>query len=238
MNGTHHESLINSDSGQARVTNVVCLFVCAFIYFFVAGSVEAALLRFDNTTATVSVGSTFSINAVVDAGSDQITSTDMWILYDPTLLEAQSASAAAFFPAVTNNITAGKIYIAGLVTDPGTYKTGSGNVAVITFKGLKNGTATVSYDCRTDVSNSSKVIINAADPTNIINCAQNGTSVVTIGAGASLTPTTVVPTTVYNTNAVAPTALPQTGFMDELPKLIWAGSLFVIAGVVMRVFFL
>lgn len=211
------------------------LFLC--ISFFAGTAVQAASVKFDTGTVTVSVGSTFTINAVVDAGSDQITSTDMWILYDPLLLQAQSASAAAFFPAVTSNITSGKVYIAGIVTDPGTYRTGSGSVAAITFTGLKNGTATLSYDCRTDVSNSSKVIKNAVDPTNVINCTQNGTAIVTIGSGGSLTPTTVAPTAVYSQQAT-PTSLPRTGIMDQLPKLLFAGGFFVIVGVVMRVLLL
>ena len=209
------------------------IFVCAN---FLVGAVHAASVKFDKGTVSVRAGSTFTINAVIDAGSDQITSTDMWILYDSTLLQAQSASAAAFFPAVTNNISAGKVYIAGLVTDPGTYKTGSGAVATITFTGLKNGTATLSYDCRTDVSNSSKVIKNAVDPTNVIDCTQNGTSIVTIGTGGSLTPT-AIPTTVYS-QQIAPTSLPVTGFMDQLPKLLVAGGFFVLLGVAMRLFFL
>ncbi|MCX6732462.1 MAG: cohesin domain-containing protein [Candidatus Roizmanbacteria bacterium] len=222
-----------------RILRLVSIyfFICLFAFLFVTLPVEAASLKFDQGTVTVGAGSTFTLNAVIDAGSDQITSTDMWILYDSTLLEAQSASAAAYFPAVTNNITAGKIYIAGLVTDPGTYKTGVGNVATITFKGLKNGQATITYDCRADVSNSSKVIKNAVDPTNVINCAQNGTSIVTIGTGGtatSLTPTVYAPTSVYSPQT-QPTALPQTGIMDEMPKLFIAGGIFVMVGIMMRI---
>jgi len=216
----------------------VRLFVCLITYLFFVGGVQAASVKFDKGVVNVSVGSTFTLDAIVDAGSDQITSADMWVLYDSTLLEAQSASSAAFFPAVTNNITAGKVYIAGLITDPSTYKTGSGTVATITFKGIKNGTATISYDCRGDVSNTSKVIKNAVEPINVINCAQNGTSIVTIGTGGSLAPTTVAaPTAVYRPQT-QPTALPRTGFMDELPRLILFGSLFVLIGVGMRILLL
>ena len=215
----------------------IYLFIFLFVYFFITGTVQAASLKFDKATASVNAGATFTLDAIVDAGSDQITSTDMWILYDSTLLEAQTASNGAFFPAVTNSISAGKVYIAGLITDPGTYKTGSGTVATITFKGLKNGTATVSYDCRTDVSNSSKVIKNAVDPTNVIVCSTNGTSVVTIGTGGSVAPTSVVPTTVYR-NQTNPTSLPQSGFMDEMPKMLTMGILFLLVGSVMRVFLL
>lgn len=215
------------------------IYISLFLYFFISlffvDGVQAASLKFDKTTVSVSMGSTFTLDTIVDAGSDQITSTDIWILYDSTLLEAQSASSGAFFPAVTNNITPGKVYIAGLITDPGTYKTGTGTVATVTFKGLQNGTATITYDCRSDVSNTSKVIQNAVDPKNIIVCNQNSISVVTVGTGGSATiaPTSVVPTTVYGSQ-VQPTALPQSGLMDALPKLMTMGILFVVVGVALR----
>lgn len=216
-----------------------------FILIFFIGilsfpfAVSAASVKFDKGTVTVNANDTFTLDVVVDAGSDQITSSDMWVLYDSTFLQAQSASSGAFFPAVTNNITDGKVYIAGLITDPGTYKTGSGAVATITFKALKDGTTTVSYDCRADVSNSSKVIKNAVDPTNVINCAQNGTSIITIGAGGSVVPTSAVvaSTTVYNGNTTTPaTTLPVTGIMDELPRLSMIGGILVIAGIILRIF--
>jgi len=212
----------------------VYLFVCLFVYSFFFLSVEAASLKFDKGIMTIGAGETFTLDAVVDAGSDQITSTDMWIIYDATLLEAQNASAGAFFPAVTNNITAGKVYIAGLITDPGTYKTGSGTVAKITFKALKNGITTVSYDCRADASNSSKVIKNAVDPINVIVCSQNGTSIVTIGTGGVAPTSGIIPTTLYSTGT-PPTNLPQSGFMDELPRLSMIGSILIVAGVLLRV---
>lgn len=212
----------------------VHLIIFLFVYFFIVGSVQAASVKFDKATVTVNANETFTLDAIVDAGSDQITSTDMWILYDSTALEAQNASPGAFFPAVTNNITAGKVYVAGLITDPGTYKTGSGTVAKITFKALKNGTATITYDCRADVSNSSKVIKNAVDPTNVINCAQNGTSIITIGTGGVVPTSAAIPTSIYSSGAV-PTALPQSGFMDELPRLSMIGAILIVAGVLLRV---
>lgn len=213
------------------------LFILIFAYFFICFPVQAASLKFDRGTATAAVSDTFTLDAIIDAGSDQITSTDMWILYDPALVEAQSASPGAFFPAVTNNITSGKIYIAGLITDPGTYKTGTGTVAKITFKALKNGTATIAYDCRVDASNSSKVIKNAVDPVNVINCAQNGTSIITIGAGGTNPTTAPQPTSLYQ-QQTQPTALPQSGIMDELPKLMIFGGFLVMIGVAMRLILL
>ena len=89
-------------------------------------------------------------------------------MYDPAYLEASSVAAGTYFPAVTNNITAGKVSITGLIVDPGTYKTGAGVVATITFKSLKNGVTNVTFDCRADVSNSSKIIKNDVNATNVI----------------------------------------------------------------------
>ena len=218
---------------------VVCLFFALSICLFSCVSpVQAALLKFDQSTVSIGAGQTFQVQAIVDAQSDQITSTDMWITYDPTLIEAQTASPAAFFPAVTSNISAGKTYVAGLITDPGSYKTGSGTVAVITFKALKNGTATLTYDCRADASNSSKVIKNAVDPTNIIVCSQNGTSVVTIGTGGVVP--TAVPTIVGSLypSTVQPTALPQTGIMDQFPKIAGMGAFLLIVGVILQLMLL
>jgi hypothetical protein len=213
------------------------LFVCLFV---LSAPVHAGSLKFDQGVVTVKPGDTFTLQAIVDAASDQITSTDMWILYDPAILEAQSASPAAFFPAVTNNITSGKVYVAGLITDPGSYKTGSGAVANISFKALKNGSATISYDCRTDVSNSSKIIKNAVDTTNVINCAQNGTSIVTVGTGAGTTGVPTQPplvTSAYQ-NQVQPTALPQSGIADVMPRLMTVGGFLVAAGIIMRLLLL
>ena len=215
----------------------VYISLCLFVYLFVSVPVHAGSLKFDKGTVTVNAGDTFTLGAMIDAGADQITSTDMWITYDPTLLEAQSASAAAFFPATTNNITSGKIYIAGLITDPGTYEVGTGTVANITFKALKNGVATVAYDCRTDVSNSSKIIKNTVDATNVIVCASNGTSIVTIGTGTGATtaPTQAPVATSYYSQQPRPTALLQTGIMDAFPKLMTVGGVLVMAGIILRV---
>lgn len=218
------------------ISPFVHLSLAILLFLFLAPSAHAGSLRFDKGAVTVNVGDTFTVGAMVDAGGDQITSTDMWIVYDPALLEAQAASPSSFFPAVTNNITSGKVYVAGLITDPGAYKTGSGVVANITFKALKNGTATISYDCRTDVSNSSKIIKNSVDTTNVIVCSSNGTSIVTIGTGGGVTGVpTQAPAVTYAQNQTYPTALPQSGFMDDMPKLLTMGGILVMVGIALRV---
>lgn len=203
--------------------NVFVLLVLSYTVFFlcglVFGQVNAATLKFDKTTVTVNANETFQIAVVVDSGTEQISSTDAYVLYDATLLEAQSVAAGSFFPTVTNNITSGKVYVAAFVDDPATFKTGSGTIATITFKALKNGSGTLSFDCPTG----SKIVKNDLNATNIIACSQNGTSSVGVGgvaAGATTYPT--------------PSVLPQTGIFDNITKAAVPGMILIMLGGMLR----
>ena len=177
----------------------------------------AGFMKFDNTTATVSTGSTFQIAVIVDPGSDSINATDIYVTYDSALLKATAVSAGSLFPTVSNDIaTSGRVYIAGMVNDPASSVSTSGTVATITFEGLKDGSATLSFDC-----NLSKIVKNDINATNVINCSQNGTSSVTVGAGGA-NPT------------AAPTTLPESGILDNLVKFAIPGIILLLLGSALR----
>lgn len=202
-----------------------------FLSLVSVGRVEAASLRFGTTTVSTNANQTFTTDVVVDAGTDQITSSDIWVVYDPAFLEAQTVTSGTFFPAVTNNITSGKVSITGLIVDPGTYKTGNGVIATVTFKGLKNGNTNVTFDCRTDVSNSSKIIKNDINATNIIACAQNGQLAVGIGVAASSSSTGgYVPVV----NPTVPAYLPETGIAENIVKFAAPGLMLLLVGAMLR----
>ena len=196
-----------------------CLLV-AYIWLLpkVFGQVSAASLKFDKTSASVDVGGTLSVGVIVDAGSDEISSTDIYVTYDASFVEAQSVDAGSFFPTVTNNISSGRIYIAGMVDDPASSKTGSGTVATITFKGLKNGSGAISFDFT-----SSKVIKDDINATNIMDCNANGSLTVTVGSGGT---------------PVNPTELPKSGIFDDMVKWSQWGIVLVIVGGVVRLLLL
>lgn len=162
-----------------------------FLFFFLSASVfgqtQAAFLNFNQANLSVNVGATFDIQVRVDSGSDQITSTVGYIVYDASLLKAQSVTPGSFFPSVISNITSGKVHITGLVASPGTYQTGSGTVATIAFKALANGTSSLSFDCQTNLATSSKIIKNDLNATNIIECSKNGSVTVTVKGGPNVT---------------------------------------------------
>ncbi|MBI4226047.1 hypothetical protein HY612_02940 [Candidatus Roizmanbacteria bacterium] len=187
------------------------------------GQIHAAFLNFDKATVLTSLEEAFEIQVIVDGGSDQISSTDAYIIYDASLLEAQAITPGNFFPTVVNNITSGKVYIAGLVDNPATYKTGSGTVATITFKALSQGSGTLSFDCQEGVYNSSKIIKNDLNATNIIDCNQNGTSSMTVGS--SLT----------GGKIASPSALPKSGIFENFSKVAVPGMILLLLGGALRI---
>lgn len=192
------------------------------------GSVKAATLNFDQATVTTTNGGTFQIAVTLTPGSDSITSVDAYVTYDSTLLKPTTVTAGTLFPTVTNDITtAGKVYIAGLVNDASSAVSTSGTVATITFQGLQNGTATLAYDC-----NTSKIIKNDINASNVIVCGSDGTSTVTIGSGSGSSSSSGSNPAATPTSA--PTQLPKSGSFDNLMKLGIYGTVLLLLGGAMR----
>ena len=216
------------------VLNILISFILFIFSASVFGQIQAAFLDFDKATATVNIGGNIDIGVRIDSGSNQISSTDAYVLYDPVLLEAVAITPGAFFPTVVNNITSGRLYIAGLVDDAASSKTGTGIVATITFKGLSIGQANLAYDCQQGVYNSSKIIQNDLDATNIIDCEQSGTSLISVEA-AGTNPINTTPGAVnrYPNNATN-SALPKTGIFDNISKVAVPGMILFIVGVALR----
>ena len=180
--------------------------------------VRAASLTFDKTTVSVANGGTFQIAVNVDPGSDSLNSTDIYVNYDLTLLKASSVSAGSLFPTVSNDIsTSGRVYIAGMVNDSTNSISTAGTVATITFQGLKNGLTTLSFDC-----NSSKIIKNDVNATNVMTCSANNSAVITIGSGGG--------------TAVPAAQLPQTGTFDNVIKIAVPGIILLLLGSAFRLF--
>lgn len=193
-------------------------------------SVSAGSLTFDKSTATATNGGTFQVGVVMNPGSDSIYSTDIYVIYDASLLKATGVTAGTLFPNVANDIaTSGRVYVAGYVNDTASSVTTSGTVATITFQGLKDGSGTLSFDC-----NSSKIIKNDLNATNVIVCSQNGSTAVTIGAGGSSSPT-ATPAPADNTGAAeSPSELPQTGIWENVVKFALPGMVLLILGSALR----
>lgn len=225
------------------------IFVC-FIFLFIPlfRSVFAATLQFDPTTIKTSAGQTFEVKINVNAGTDQIISVDAYILYDKTLLEAQSVTDGTFFPTASKYLGQdGKVYAAGVVDDINKPKTGAGTIATVVFKGKKSGTLSLTFDCTNGSLTDSNVLKNDANNTDIIQCASNGKASVTIGAGASSGQDTTSPTatptlTSSSGSSREPTQpasqLPQTGIIDNILKYSVPGIILLVLGGAVRLMLL
>lgn len=192
---------------------------------FVFGRVEAASLKFDKTTVSVTNGGTFQIAVTVDPGSDALSSVDAYVTYDGAYLKVNSVSAGTLFPTVSNDIsTSGKVYIAGMVNDPTASISTVGTVATITFQALKDGSTSLSFDCST-----SKIIKNDVNASDVMTCSQNNSSAVSIGAGGGANPTSVP---AANNNVAA--ELPQSGVFENMSNIAIPGMILLILGGVLK----
>jgi len=192
-------------------------------------SVSAASLNFDKTTVSVANGGTFQIAVTVNPGNDALSSVDAYVTFDAAYLKATAVTAGSLFPTVSNDIsTTGKVYIAGLVNDPASSISTTGTLATITFQALKDGTATLAFDCST-----SKIIKNDINASNVIVCSTNGTSAVTIGSGSSGGTTNPTATPAANTGVA--NELPKSGIFDNVVKFAIPGAILLLLGSMLRI---
>ncbi|MFA6016811.1 MAG: cohesin domain-containing protein [Patescibacteria group bacterium] len=195
-----------------------------FIVFFflsvplLSNPIQAGFFSFDKNTVTVANGATFEIAVIVNPGSDSLNGAETYISYDPNLLKVNSVSAGTLFPFSYNDTSvSGKIYVVANTDAPGSSVSSAGTIATITFQALKDGSGTLSYDCDT-----SKILKDDINVTNVVTCSQNTGSAVTIGGGQTTAPTN------------APDQLPQSGVFDNVAKIAVPGMLLLFIGGIFR----
>src|SRR3989344_8528358 len=128
-----------------NMKNYLSFFIIVFAFLFLLPVASySATLDFDPNSTTVAPNGSFTVDIDVEAGTQQVASTDIYILYDKAYLEVQQVTAGSYFPLVQPNTeTKGRLYIAGTVTSQGDYKTGTGTVVTISFKALQEGSSTI-----------------------------------------------------------------------------------------------
>jgi hypothetical protein len=210
-----------------KILPILIFFLSSPILF---NSAWAGFFQFDKTTVTVANGATFQIAVTVDPGSDSLNSTDSYVTYDPSLLQVTAVTAGSLFPTVSHDeTTSGKVYIAGMVNDPASSIPTAGTLATITFQALKDGSGTLSFDC-----NTSKIIKNDINASNVLVCSQNGTAVVTVGSGNSSSSSSSSSNNSSSNSNNTTSQLPQSGVFDNVVKLVIPGTILLILGSVLR----
>jgi hypothetical protein len=229
---------------KSGLLSIVAFALCSMVFTVGAQTAEAAVLKFDPKSVTVTNGNTFEVDVIVDAEGEQISGTDAYILYDSTLLKTSTnqISPGTYFPVVSSTVDTEKIYINGVVTDPTDFKTGSGVLATITFTMLRDGNGALQFYCDTSQPDTSKIVKNDVDATNVIKCAN--LSIFSINGGTS-TPQdgTTLPATggtsggiKQTTQYVQPTALPQSGVFENVVSVAVPGAIMLVLGVLLKLF--
>ncbi len=208
-----------------KITRQILAFAIAAVFFMNAASIYAATFLFQPTTTEVASDNTFEVGIDVDAGTEQIAGTDIYLDYDTSYLEFQTVADGEYFPQVEDVPSAGRIYISGFVNTQGDYKTGSGRIATVTFKALQEGTTTLSIDCDPAQTDTSKIVQNDTAVTNILECGTLQTHTVTITASATGGSTT--------TSEV--TELPQSGVVEDMISYAVWGGVLVGTGALLRI---
>lgn len=143
-----------------------------------------ASLSFEPAQTTVSPGNTFEINLNIFTDNQSIISTDVWIQYDPTLVQPvlPAKSKGIFETTEAKIVSPGLLYVYGLRRDPLTAGAANGTMTTLSFKSLKEGVVTLTFDCPLIGSPRSQIIKNDATLSNILNCerTQAHTSTISI----------------------------------------------------------
>lgn len=193
------------------VIGILLLLAIPVTVFFVGQRQEirkraapATSLTLTPQTNTKKVGDKFTVEVQIDTGTNQVTQATLHILFDASLLQADSITQGPLFP---------KIYLSGVV-NPGSASitvgatsttqpiTGTGTAAILQFTALKATTApaTISFANDTFVGGLGEEkanVLSTSSPANV--------TILTAGGEALSTPT---PTTAGSAATVSPTPSP------------------------------
>lgn len=192
---------------------------------------QGAYFQFDPAAANVKVGDQFDVKVVVNTYNKQVLSSEAYVLFNNTNLQVVSVQEGTFFP-VTNYVTASNsVVIRGLVNEPAAYREGIGILATVTFKAVQNGVSQLTAYCNLQAGNTSKIIENNIDAQNIIDCAGNQYSTITVGSGQGTGTISPNPTSsVRPTKKPSPTKIPVD---DKRLKIIIAIILIILVILIM-----
>jgi len=145
-----------------------------FLFSFLAVSCQAAgaSLYLSPASGSFFVGSTFDISVFINTGQEDVNAVEVNLQFDPTKLQIASPTAGKSFIEVWvsqptfSNIKGTMSFIGG-VPSPG-INTSSGLVSTITFRAISPGETSVIF------LNTSKVLRNDAQGTNILTSATRG----------------------------------------------------------------
>ncbi len=151
------------------------IFVFLLVLFSVVPSVYAApaSLSFDPINIQTTSGKPIDVTINIFTGNQPVASTDIWLSYDPTILQPlpDNTKTGSLFKTVdVKEIEPGKLYIYGIADNPREVTPVQGTIATIQFMSLKAGTSQLRYECDSSMRSSSQIIAVDNNLTNVISC--------------------------------------------------------------------
>lgn len=214
------------------------------IAFFLMGlviDVRAAIagprLYFEPASGNYDQNSEFTVTVKIDTGGKEAMTADALINFDNSKLTVVQVTNGGFFSGFDYNVedSNGRLTIYAFSEQPLQTKSGVGDLAVITFKGVAEGTASVSFLCQ--AGNDTDSAIWDAQGNDLIDCAANGSGSYTVGTGdsgsdsnSSITPTPTETESAPEAPTPTPSQLPETGFEAPLLILGVGGGIMLLLG--------
>ena len=218
---THLRQGLPLHVGPRLVSFVSLMLVVLALVLARPGAVSAATLSLSPQARLIKPGETFSVDVLINTKGESVTFADVYFTHDKTLLEAITVTNGTFFPNTYHVLTPGEPYISGALSKSGESYTGTGKVATITFKALKEGVDTMAFKC-TPGKTADTNIARLSDGSDIVECSALVNGVYTISNSA--TPDAAATPT--------PNSLPQAGSIGNTLMFVGLGILLTIVGIV------
>lgn len=205
---------------------ILGLVLLGLIFAIPAKSVSAAVkphLSLDPATEDVESGSQFTLQLLIDAGTQPVVAADAKVSFPKAKLEVVSVKVGTYFDSMTKIIgnQTGNLEIHAYGKVQGSTQTGAGDLAVITFRSLSPGTAIVDLVCTDGVTTDSNIADVAGG--DIVDCSQTAGSEISISQAGAEAAGAATPTP-------TPSKLPKAGNMNPSLILLAIGSLSLILG--------
>lgn len=211
----------------AKVRSDSLKFACLLAFFFLfVGQPKAvkaaASLSLSPAAQTVEVGQNFDVTVQLNSGGANTDATDVILNYDATKLTLVTAALGDLYEnrLVTNVSVSGKVTLRASST-PGSYFSGTGTFATLSFKGKNQGLAAANFDFSANSTTDCNVAYAGSD---ILGSVTNGSYTIAAAGTLNLTPTTT-----GNSPTSRPTQ-PVSGGLTPTVTLGIFGTFFMILG--------
>lgn len=164
---------------------IVLQFFTSILFLLLSSNnTQAAFLSLESSTfEPIDPEQTITVAVNIDTEAASVTQGHAYLTFNPQILEFVDVTHGSFFPLVLFKYFANKkaLDLVGTIEPNQALKTGSGQLASISFKGKAAGTTTLAFNCvpgqKTDLTNPDSDILdyNPADPLNpndIIDCGK------------------------------------------------------------------